>query len=77
MTVQGKRAGTLELMTYNGRLNRSITNSHAIMDGNGELAELEAIPGAAPIVRADISGDALSVPALASRVDPIQALRYE
>jgi hypothetical protein len=61
MTVQGKRVGTLELMTYNGRLTGSITNGHATMDGNGKLVELKAIPGAAPIVRADISGDALVI----------------
>jgi hypothetical protein len=61
MTVQGKRVGTLELMTYNGRLTGSITNGHATMDSNGKLVELVAIPGAAPIVRADISGDALVI----------------
>ena len=58
MTAQGKRVGTLELVTYNRRLTDSITNGHATMDGNGKL---EAIPGAAPIVRADISGGALII----------------
>jgi hypothetical protein len=55
MTAQDKRIGTLELMSYNGRLTGSITNAHATMDSNGKLVEFEAIPGAAPIVQASIS----------------------
>ena len=42
MTAQEKRVGTLELMNYNGRLTGTLTNAHAI-------------PGAAPIVQANIS----------------------
>jgi hypothetical protein len=60
MTVQGKRTGTLELMNYNGRLTGSITNGHADID-NGKLVRFDAIPGAAPIVQASISGDALII----------------
>ena len=48
MTVQDKRVGTLELMTYDGRLTGSITNARSI-------------PGAAPIVQASISQDALAM----------------
>jgi hypothetical protein len=55
MTAQDKRVGTLELMNYNGRLTGSLTNAHATMDSNGKLVEFEAIPGAAPIVQANIS----------------------
>jgi hypothetical protein len=55
MTAQGKRVGTLELMNYNGRLTGSLTNAHASMDSNGKLVEFDAIPGAAPVVQANIS----------------------
>jgi hypothetical protein len=61
MTVQDKRVGTLELMTYDGRLTGSITNAHATIDGNGKLVEFDAIPGAAPIVQASISQDVLAI----------------
>jgi hypothetical protein len=55
MTAQDKRVGTLELMNYNGHLTGSLTNAHASMDKNGKLIEFDAIPGAAPIVQANIS----------------------
>jgi hypothetical protein len=55
VTAQDKRVGTLELMNYNGRLTGTLTNAHASMDSSGKLVEFEAIPGAAPIVQANIS----------------------
>jgi hypothetical protein len=61
MTVQDKRIGTLELMTYDGRLTGSITNAHATIDANGKLVEFDAIPGAAPIVQASFSQDVLAI----------------
>jgi beta-lactamase regulating signal transducer with metallopeptidase domain len=61
MTVDGKRVGTLEIMNYNGKIAGSITNAHAGFDSNGKLVAFEAIPGAAPIVEADISGNMLKI----------------
>jgi hypothetical protein len=61
MTAQDKRVGTLELMNYKGRLTGSLTNAHATMDRNGKLVEFDAIPGAAPIVQANISQGMLAI----------------
>ena len=61
MTVQDKRIGTLELMNYNGRLTGTLTNAHANIDANGKLVEFDAIPGAAPIVQANISQNMLVI----------------
>ena len=61
MTVDGKRVGTLELMSYNGRIAGSITNAHAGFDNNGRLVAFKAIPGAAPIVETNISGNMLKI----------------
>ncbi len=61
MTVQGKRIGTLELMNDNGRLTGSITNGHGDIDSSGKLVRFTAIPGAAPIVQASLSGDVLII----------------
>jgi hypothetical protein len=63
MTAQDKRVGTLELMNYNGRLTGTLTNAHAAMDSNGKLVEFDAIPGAAPIVQANISQGMLVISA--------------
>ena len=63
MTIQDKRVGTLELMTYDGRLTGTLTNAHASMDSNGKLVEFDAIPGAAPIVQASISQGMLAMSA--------------
>ena len=61
MTVDGKRVGTLELMSFNGRIAGSITNAHASFDDNGKIVAFEAIPGAAPIVETNISGNMLKI----------------
>lgn len=61
MTVDGKRVGTLEFMSYHGRIAGSITNAHAGFDDKGKLRAFEAIPGAAPVVETNISGNMLKI----------------
>ena len=63
MTAQDKRVGTLELMNYNGRLTGTLTNAHATMDGKGKLVAFDPIPGASPIVQANISQGMLVISA--------------